>query len=170
MNKTERDELRRLLRSQFKVLRADVAARKAELDIELADQVEEQFKALDKQYDDAMYQLSLAVDEANRKANDIGRELWGREKWGETHDRTIIQAAKIERPGVKERHQMIVRGRNTIEQRVTTALLELDRRENRLLLELATSALESAESLEFFSKIPAVSELVPAYRLQELIQ
>lgn len=168
MNKGEREELRRLLRSRFKVLRADVAARQAELEAELSQQIEAQFAAEDKAYDDALFQLGLAVDEANRKANDLGRELWGREKWGEKHDRQLVSHAMIPKPGVAERHRLHQQGRLDIETRVKRALLELERQENELLTELATSALESAESRAFFARIPSVTELVPAYRLQEL--
>lgn len=170
MTKAEREELRRLLRSKFKVLRADVAARKAELEADLTRQVEAEFAASDKAYDDAMYQLRMAADEANRKANDIGRQLWGREKWGEKHDRQIITTAAIDRPGKTERWQRTNQGRADIEQRVKAALLELDRQENELLTDLATSALESAEARAFFQRIPSVTELVPAYRLRQITE
>lgn len=160
--------MRSLLRARFKVLRTDVKAREAELWVALEQQVEAEYAAVDKKYDDAMFQLQLAVDEANRKANDIGRELWGREKWGETHDRTVISARGIDKPGVAERRQRMQAGRLEIERQVQAALLELDRQENQLLTDLATSALESSESREFFDRIPTVTELVPAYRLREI--
>lgn len=168
MNKSEREELRRLLRSRFKVLRADVAARQAELEVELEQQVENEYAAMDKAYDDAMYQIRLAVDEANRKANDVGRELWGRERWGEKFDRQVIWSKGVDKPGVNERRQRMHIGRVEIERRVKTALLELDRQENELLTELATSALESAEAVAFFVRIPSATELVPAYRLRAI--
>lgn len=168
MNRTERDELRRLLRARFKLLRTDVAARKAELERELQEQIAERFAHLDKAYDDAMYQLKLAVDEANRKANDIGRELWGREKWGAKHDRTVVQAKMIDKPGVGERVEMHRLGRSEIDRRVKDALLRLERQENELLTELATSALESVQARQFLGRIPSVTEMVPAYRLKEI--
>lgn len=170
MNKSEREELRRLLRSRFKVLRADVTARQAELEVELGKQVEAEFAAGDRAYDDAMYKIGLAADEANRQVNNIGRELWGREEWGEKHDRRLISVGRIEKPGKAERLRSTIVGQAEIERRVKTALLELDRQENQLLTELATSALESAEGREFFNRIPSVTELVPAYRLRELIE
>lgn len=168
MNKGERDELRRLLRSRFKVLRTDVYARKAELYVDLDRQVEAEFAASDKAYDDAMYRVSLAVDEANRQVNDIGRELFGREAWGEKHDRGMVTAERIPKPGMKERHRRTNTGKAEIERRVQAALLELDRQENELLTDLATSALESAGARDFFNRIPTVTELVPAYRLRQL--
>lgn len=171
MNKSEREELRRLLRSRFKVLRADVAARQAELEVELHQQIEAEFAAGDKAWDDAMYQIRLAIDEANRKANDIGRELWGREKWGVKYDRELVGLrVAVDNPGVRERGRRFRQGQDEIDRRVKAALLELERQENQLLTDLATSALESAEAREFFDRIPSVTELVPAYRLRELTE
>jgi hypothetical protein len=170
VNKGEREELRRLLRSRFKVLKADVQARKAELEVELGRQLDAEFAASDKAYDDAEYRIKLAADEANRVANDIGRELWGRDEWGEKYDKPIIACAKIDKPGRRERWERTNKGRVEIERRVMAALLQLDRQENELLTELATSALESAEAKQFFNRIPSVTELVPAYRLRELTE
>lgn len=168
MTKSEREELRRLLRSRFKVLRADVAARQAELEVELSAQIQAEFAASDKAYDDASYQLRMAVDEANRKANDIGRELYGPDEWGVKNDRVLIQSFALPRPGKAERFHRTNQGRTDIERRVKAALLELDRQENELLTDLATSALESTEAREFFNRIPSATELVPAYRLREI--
>lgn len=168
MTKAERDELRRLLRARFKLLRADVAIRQGELQVQLGNEIEDRFAHLDRAYDDAMVVLQLAVDEANRKANDIGRQLWGTEKWGAKHDRPIVGARAIDRPGVKERQAARFDGMRAIEARVKAALLELDRQENELLTELATGALESNEAKAFFGRIPTLTELVPAYRLPEI--
>lgn len=168
MNKTERDELRRLLRARFKVLRADVEARRGELEAELSDQITAHFAAIDKQYDDAMYRIKLIGDDANRQINDIGRELHGADKWGVKHDRAMFSVASPPKPGSEERVSMSRRGFREIEQRVRNALLTLDRQENELLTELAMSALESADAQVFFGRIPSVSELVPAYRLHQI--
>lgn len=168
MNKGEREELRRLMRARFKVLRADVSARQAELQVELEHQIADEYAAMDKAFDDAQYKVKLAVDEANRVANDVYRELYGREAWGDKHDRRIVVAQDAQKPGIQERAQRRRSGLAEIEARVKKALLELDRRENELLTELATSALESTAAKEFFGRIPSASELVPAYRLQEI--
>jgi hypothetical protein len=168
LTKSEREELRRLLRARFKVLRADVAARQTELEAELADQIEAQFRVADKAYDDLMFKLKMIVDDANRQANDICRELWGREQWGEKTDRAIIGASPIDKPGRRERATLRNQGTADINRRVRAALVELERQENALLTDLAVTALESAEAQGFFAGIPSVSELVPSYRLKEL--
>lgn len=168
MNKSEREELRRLLRARFKLLRSDVAARSAELELELSEQIKARHAQRDREYDDAMFRLQQVVDEANRAANDIGRDIHGKEVWGVKADRTVISCTGIGKAGVRERAQAQTSGQKEINNRVRSALLELERQENELLTELATSALESAEAREFFARIPSVSELVPAYRLKEL--
>ncbi len=167
MNKSERAELRSLLRNRFKVLRSDVVARKAELHAELDHQLAEKYAARDLEYERALGRLQEAVKEANRTANDIARELWG-ERWPTTYDKSLVQGTPPEKPGVHERSQERRNGINAIEARVQQALTELARQENELLTELAVAALETAEAKEFFGRIPNVADLVPAYRLAQL--
>lgn len=170
MNKTERDALRSLLRSRFKVLRADVAAREAELLANLDCQLDERFAAEEGRYDDLMYQAQLAIDETNRKLNDIGRELHGVDAWGKKTDRKLVMSAGIESPVKAKRSAARREAVQAIRARVERANLELQRQENDLIIELMTGVLESAEAKAFFDRIPKVSELVPAYRLAELSQ
>ncbi len=169
VNKTEREELRRLLRARFKLLRSDVAAREAELHNELDKQINDRFAAADKEHADRMDQLRAIADEANRAANDIGRDYLGVEKWGARSDAAMVRLISGLPNEAAEKKQAARRsGKLEIEERVRAALLELQRQENDLLTELATSALESAEAKNFFNRIPTVSELVPAYRLKEV--
>ncbi len=167
MTKAERTELVRLLRARFKMLRADVTAREAELIAELDEQIDADFAAGQKVFDDAMFELRLAVDEANRKANDIGRRLWG-ERWPTKTDQDIVRAQPIPNPGVEERRRRKSAGSSEIESRVKKALMELNRQEITLLTELTVGALETAEAKGFFDRLPSVTELVPAYRMREI--
>ncbi len=169
ITKSEREELRRLLRARFKLLRTDVAAREVELQQELDRQVTERYAVAEKRYDEAMFAVQQALDEANRKINDVGRELHGADKWGLKHDRRMVALTdRILNPAARERHDAHVEGAQEIKARVKKALLSLEREETQLLTELATTALESTESRAFFDRIPTVSELVPAYRMKEL--
>ncbi len=167
MNKGERDELRRLLRAQIKVLKGDIEARQAELEVELESDVEREFAARDREYDAAMFRVNQVADEANRAVNDIGRQLWG-EAWGVQHDRRLVTVSPPSKPGVTERRERLHKGRLDIERKVADAKRQLLRLENDLLTELATSALESAEAKAFFARIPKVTELVPSYRMQQI--
>lgn len=163
MNKAEREELRRLLRAQFKVLKSDVEHREAELQAELEAAITARFAAQDKAWSDAMFLIDEAAREANRKANDILRGL-EMEGYDASKEWEVVVARSIAKPS-QERARMRRQGAADIEVKVRSALLELQRREVELLAELATSALESADAKAFIGRIPTVSELVPASRL-----
>ena len=166
MNKTERDEIRRIIRARFKVLRSDVDQRKAELLAELEAGIAARFADEDKRWMDICTLVSEAVQEANRKVNDLYREFFG-DEWGVNADRGVVAAQLVPKPN-RTRVALRIRGEREIDVKVKAALLELERREVDLLAELATSALETAEARSFMQRIPTVSELVPASRLKEI--
>lgn len=168
MNKAERDELRRIIRQRTKVLRADIEARQAELISEVDRRLDEQYAAELKRWDDTQMLVKEVVGEANRRANDLYREYFGSERWGERHDRTVVSAAIPESP---KRGQNADRSKaiREIDAKVAQARTELERREVALLEELAIGALESADARDFLSRIPTVGELVPSHRLTELV-
>lgn len=167
MNKTERDELRRLIRARFKVLRSDVEQRKAELIVELEAEIAARFADEDKRWRDAAFVIEKIRREANGQINDVYRELVGRDNYPTTEDHNLVSIRHIAQPHNNRGH-MRTRGQHQIDARCKAALLELERREVDLLSDLATSALESAEARSFMGRIPTVSELVPAYRLKEI--
>lgn len=167
MNKTDRTELRGIIRRRMKVLRADIEARRRELYLQIDNQLERDYEADLKRWDDLQFLVQQAVDEANRKANDLYREHYGREKWGEKYDRPVVTADKPKGPA-RERQTEKTKRRAEVDSTVANAFVELDRCETDLLEELATGALESAEAKDFLARIPKVSELVPASRLEEL--
>jgi hypothetical protein len=169
ITKGERAELRSLIRQRFKVLRADVNQRQAELGAELLTRVNTKFAEADKAWSDAMYLIEEAAREANRKANDIlrtlnldGFDLDGR-------DYQLIQSRPINKP-TQERNQLHREGAARIDAQIKSALLQLDRQEADLLTRLIAGALESEEARAFLGEIPTVSALVPADRLLELEQ
>lgn len=167
MNKTERDELRRLIRARFKVLRSDVEQRKAELLVELDSEIAARFADVDKQWRDAAFVIEKIRLEANGQINQVYRDLIGKDEYGTAADHNLVSIRHIGQPHNNRGH-MRNRGLQQIEARCKAALLELERREVELLTDLATSALESAEARQFMGRIPTVSELVPRARLQEI--
>jgi hypothetical protein len=170
VNKTERDELRRIIRARFKVLRCDVEQRKAELHAELEASITAQFAAQDKQWADAKFLIEEAAREANRKANDVLRSLNVEDgRYDPRNEYSVISARSVDHVmPTRERAALSRQGVRDIEAKVKAALLELERREVDLLAELATTALESAEARAFMVRIPTVSELVPASRFAEI--
>jgi hypothetical protein len=167
VNKSERTELRGIIRRRMKVLRADIEARRRELYLDIDSQLEREYEADLKKWDDLQFIIGEAIDEANRKINDLYREHYGRETWGEKHDKEMIGARTPDGPK-RERQVEKMQRRAQVNSTVASAFVELDRREADLLEELATGALESAEARDFLARIPKVSELVPASRLEEL--
>lgn len=168
ITKAERSELRTLIRSRFRVLRADVKVRQAELELELRNRVETKYAAADKQYQDAMYLVEQARDEANRKANDIlrGTGLWP--DYPTKSDYRLILQNPFGKPP-DDRGVLLAKGYARIEAQVKSANLELDRQENDLLTKLLVGALESDEAKQFLNEIPTVSSLVPADRLLAMV-
>lgn len=168
ITKGERAELRSLIRQRFRVLRADVEARKAELMAELASRITARFAERDKAWSDAMFLIDEAVREANRKANDILRGVAPDDYFTDvSKEYQIVQARSISKP-TKERHTLHTEGVAHIEATVKGAYLQLDRQEADLLTRLVAGALESEEAQAFLGEIPSVSALVPADRLLQL--
>lgn len=167
ITKGERTELRSLIRQRFRVLRADVRQREAELLAELENRITLLFAADDKAWNDAIYLIEEAAREANRKANDILRGLNVEGLVLEGRDFSIVTARSLTKP-VGHRVQMRREGGARIEAQVKGAMLQLDRQEAELLTRLVAGALESDEARAFLGEIPTVGMLVPTERLLEL--
>lgn len=163
INKTERQELKSIVRQQMKVLRAEVEQRKAELLADVDEQIAEKFTDDDKRWADAAHLAHEAVMEANRKVNDAYRDLVG-----ERHVERMYVGASLPQKPARERTVLRHMAASRIDEQVRGALLRLQRQEADLLRTLAVGALESSEAQAFLSQIPTVSELVPAARLAEL--
>jgi hypothetical protein len=169
ITKGERAELRSLIRQRFKVLRADVEARRAELVAELEARISAKYAEEDKAWADARFLIEEAVKEANRRANDALRPVLP-EKYADPHQEyRIIQTPLLEKP-TRERSTLRREGIARIDSQVKAAHLSLDRQEADLLTRLVAGALESDEARAFLGEIPTVSALVPADRLLELEQ
>lgn len=169
ITKGERSELRSLIRQRFKVLRADVEARRAELMVELQSRITARFADEDKAWDDAMFLIQETVKEANRKANDVLRDVWPEKYTDTSREYSLVQAQAVAKP-TQERRTLHGDGVARIDAQVKGAFLTLDRQEAELLTRLVAGAIESDEARAFLGEIPTVSALVPADRLLELEQ
>lgn len=164
ITKGERAELRSIVRQQFKVLRAEVEQRRAELQVEFEEQITEKYATSDHEWADLMHEVHEATMEANRRINDALYAKGYRVKGGS--ERMWVSTPQIQQPAYKT--QLRRRADAKIHAEVRAALLKLDRDEADLLRTLAIGAIESEEARAFLSAIPTVSELVPAARLAEL--
>lgn len=167
MTKGDQSSLRSLIRQRFKVLRADVAAREAELHEELIARVQVADAGRDKAWNDVMFVISQAADEANRKANDALHALG----WPELDNALdgkefeIVRTLRINRPDLNKQNQVKQEGLAKISARVAKALADLVRLEADVLTELTLQSLESDAARSFLDRIPTVGELVPTERL-----
>lgn len=178
ITKAERTELRSIVRQQFKVLRAEIAQRKAELIAEAEQRVVERYRERDAAREAVMWKVAEVLEEAGRRLTDLVRPhgaKHGRDnQWAvdAPAEVSVEQPIIISMPTIHWRNEDKVQLHRamvaTIEAEVSGALLQLDRREADLLRTLSVGVLESAEAQSFLTSIPTVGELVPAARLAEL--
>lgn len=168
MTKAERQELRVVIRARMKVLRADVAARVAEMDEELEEQIEAKYHEEDARRAALLDQVQHAIAAAEREVTDLLKD----EPVGVSVHRPVRLGVAWPHTGIRwpddGRDIMRRNGRATLEERRRKALLAIDRQEADLLQALAVDALESEAATRFLGSIPQVGELVPAFRLAEL--
>jgi hypothetical protein len=171
ITKTERSELRSVVRQQFKVLRSEINQREAELKAEARQILNDKETENDKKRANVDFLVREIVLKANREINDVlyeqGFEIKGNTErawvsppigmWGSSYQGQGTDKQRLERQTAAD-----------IEAKVKTALTTIDRQEADLLRELAVGALESEEAQAFLAAIPTVSQLVPNTRLAEL--
>lgn len=166
MSRQERAELKAVIKNRFKILRQDVEARRAELNTQLQQTIRAKFEAHDKAWNAALFVIQQAVDEANRKANDVMRETY--EGWPDKADRQLVAATGLVARPADDRRALYREHEAQLAAQVQDAYAALIRQEGDLLERLVIGALESDEAREFLSSIPTVAQLVPASRLAEL--
>jgi hypothetical protein len=171
ISKTERSELRSVVKQQFKVLRAEIKQREAELRAEANEQMVQQTDEQDAQWEAVKHVAEEAVREANRKVNDGLREH-GMEHADPRLEYNIVSLNWQFESLKKKTNQGEAKTRIdlNIKERVRRAELAIERQEADLLRTLAVEALESEEARAFLKTIPSVAELVPSTRLNELIE
>lgn len=165
ISKTERGELRSVVRQQYKVLRAEVAQRERELYAEVEHQLRDRYSAEDGTWQAFMHKIHEITMEANRQVNDAIHEFEFEAK-GPT-ERVYFSTPHFQQPKAQEqalRREAV----SDIKAKVQAALMRLDRDEADLLRNLSMEAIESEEARSFLGRIPSVGELVPAARLAEL--
>lgn len=164
MTKTERDELRRLVRQRSKVLRDEVKARTAELAAEVEQTLVARFYERDQKRLEAERAIQTVIDEANGK---IMAVLDGVDYQVTGVGRSPLPPAHI-RWDTTDRIALRMAAIRDIEARAAAAVLQLSRQEVDLLEKLARGALASEDALAFLASIPTVGELVPSVRMEEL--
>lgn len=165
--KGERDELRRLVRQQFKVLRSEVHQRHAELRSGAATNVLDKFTGLDHDRSSLESKAQAIIEKANHELAELGdgdegssAAVRGYRALGSSGDQFIYNPDR--------RAELVAAAEAAITSDTQAALLKLDRQEADLLRTLSVGALTSEAAHEFLGGIPTVGELVPVSRLAEL--
>ena len=166
ITKTERVELKSLVRQQFKVLREEINARRTELIAQAERDVVERYAARDAQWEDVLHEVGEAEREANRRINDALYRHGFVQR--ESSERSWVSVKLQNDPPDGGRMELRREAHARIRAQVDSALMELNRREADTLRDLAVGALESEEARAFLTSIPTVGDLVPAIRLAEL--
>jgi hypothetical protein len=166
ITKTERGELRSVVRQQLKVLRSEVRQREGELLAEIDQGIAEQYAEVDAAEKAIYEKTDQIVREANRAIGEVVTEMGaGGEAWRIYDYLTPPRLARVDR---HHREALRQAARSDVASKVKTAIVRLDRTEADLLRNLSLDALESVDAREFLVSIPTVSELVPMVRLAEL--
>ena len=163
----ERRELRSVVRSQFKVLRAEVEQRQAELEAEAEQQLMRRYRDEDKQMEDLNWAIQQVADQASNDIADLMKKFGYDQDGGQWTRMHRVSAPRFTRKS-EDRKQLHVALMAGIKTQVRTASLALDRQEADLLRQLAVDALETEAAQAFLTRIPTVAELVPASRLLEI--
>lgn len=164
----ERRELRSVVRSQRKVLRAEVAQREAELMAEAEERLTARFAAQDR----AQTEAQRLATEVVRKANDELRDALATAIESHGEEGRTLRCSEIYTPRVwaqtEDRAQLRRAMEAGVKARVKQARTELDRQEADLLRDLAVEGLETSAARAFLARIPSAAELVPSSRLREI--
>ena len=169
MTRTERDELRRVVRQQFKVLRAEIEQRRKELAADAAQRVRARFADGDKLVADLNWSIDQIVDQAQKDIRALMESLTDEQKtgmaWTGGYGRMTAPRLAPRREDQAALNRVLDTG---IDAEVHQALLKLERQEADLNRQLAIGAIESDEARGFLRAIPSVSDLVPVSRLAEI--
>jgi hypothetical protein len=164
ITKSERTELRSVVRQQRKVLRSEIRQREAEILAEIDATIAEKYAEADARAEVVYREMDRIVRGANREIGDLVAEA-SNERW-RFHE--FLHVPRLSRTDDRPRSALRQAAVSDLKSKVQSAALQLDRQEADLLRQLSVEALETEDARRFLSSIPCVSDLVPAVRLAEL--
>lgn len=165
----ERRELRSVVRSQFKVLRAEVTQRQTELLAEGEERLRLRFLAADQATVDLNRKIQAIRDAAQKKI-DAAIIAAGIEDDGARygHRPGYLRVDTVTPRADKGRQHLRDSFTSAVTAQARTAMLALDRQEADLLRGLATDALKTEQGRAFLGQIPDVTALMPSEKLREV--
>jgi len=166
ITKGEREELRRVVRGDFKALRLEIGVRRAELLADIERAIAMRFRANEDAIAAADLEITGIVREANARISRVletaARSADGYELRWQPLATPLLRWERQQRDEL--RRAMIA----DLDARIIAAQATMARQENNLLKELSTGALSSPSATAFLERIPTVAALVPESRLAEL--
>lgn len=161
VSQRERATLRSVVRQQFRVLRDQVRAREAHLEVELKEDFE-------RQYADHDVQMEKVKEESRKLAKEVNDLIRRRiatlqEKYPDIaiksrYNEPVTDPVHVDDPRRRER---FAAARARIPMLVRSAYLQLNTQEADLMLGLAKDSLASEEALAFIANLPERREVLP---------
>lgn len=177
----ERQELRSVVRGQYKVLRAEIRQREKQMVSEVEEQMLAQYRQQDhdmqaarKKAKEVERRCARAIERAKQKAAaemaEVADELSGK------HPDLTVRVSEARFSGrapdlsidTPKREAVRRAAMSKIPELVSQALLVAERQEQDLLRSLSESALQSSRATQFLDGIPTVNSLLPRANLRVL--
>lgn len=156
LTKTERAELRSLIRRRATVAKKDIDARKDALLAEFEDQLTAEFVAEDERWAEVTQSVQRTVEDANRSLTEVFDRLDIRKDL-----RPYIGWNWTSRPDMEQRKQQLRRAAvRRADAMCSEAKLAVDREAVTIESRLAATALLSSEATEWLASLPQVDDLV----------
>lgn len=164
---TERRELRTCVRATMKVLRAEVAAREADMTQEMERRLLERYRSDDEQataLNKEIEKLTAKSNEGLAKLKEKYEELFSGGRWGGSD---AFHSPRIYRRS-EDKQQLRDALKAGIKAELRAARVALDRQEVDLLYQLSVDALKTSAARAFLEALPKAIELVPTEKLREI--
>lgn len=168
ITKTERQELRSIVKQQFRVLRSEVDQREAEMSAEVEQRLVNRYADTDNHHAEVENKVAEILTDAQTKLD----ALFAAEDDLDHSEHTRLRPLRISMPHIlwdtADRTQFRRALNAEVEAITSNAKAQLQRQEADLLRTLAVGAIESEAARTFLEGIPNVAQLVPSQRLAEL--
>lgn len=165
---TERRELRTVVRMRLKVLRAEVAAREADLTQEMERRLVERYRGDDEQntaFRNDVKKIQTKANEQLAKLKERYEDRFSGGRWNSTGDDFSMPYTRRSTEDRQQLRKALLAG---IQAELRAAKVALDRQEADLLENLSLDALQTSAARAFLEALPKAVELVPSQKLREI--
>lgn len=163
----ERRELRSVVRSQMKALRAEIKQRERELDAEIEVRLVEKYRDQDARSRELQAKIRKLTAKANEQLHKLLEEFDDLSDGGVFRRVNDFNSPYISRNEMKrdELRRALQAG---MKAEISKAVISIDRQEADLLRDLAVDGLKSDAAKTFLARITTAQELLPPKRIVEI--